>query len=295
MVKKGKSSGKRFKISQAQEYMILAVFGAAVFLGSAIAVVLHSINKISFSASVIAAQDQSIVSFSDTIKNIGICNKPSGKVYSDDELKKCTPNNINATSVPNTLRANILENIASNAALASVPNKSNSACVNPNTNKNYTYKELENNYENAESEEAKIAAVGLIKSCSSLRIIPDALPAYKNEEALLASVDKVFRDSGTEPEALSPTDETNGAPFGINLFTISVSLSFESDTSVIHKLLNNLELSIRNFNIARATIEWESNNTIALKANANAYFMLPSSLTITDRAIKPGGAKTNEN
>ncbi len=286
---KEKASGKRLKISKAQEYMVLAVLGAAIFLGAAIAVVLHSINKISFSASVIAAQDQSIVSFSDAIKNIGICTKPSGQVYSDDELKKCTPNNVTVSSVPNTLRSNILENLASNEALASVPNTSNSSCVNPATNKNYTYKELEENYNQAESEDAKVAAVGLIKSCSSLRVIPDALPAYQNEEALLASVDQVFRDSGTEPESLSPTDEIDGAPFGINLYTISVSLSLESGTDAIHRLLNNLELSIRDFNVHRAVFEWQSNDSVILKATANAYYMAPSSLTVSDKAIKPGG------
>ena len=292
MVKGTDKPGKRAKISQAQQYMIFAVFGAAVFLGSAIAVVTNSISKISFSANIIAAQDQSIVSFSDTIKNIGICPSPSGEVYSDEELKKCTPNSVTVASVPSTLRSNILENIASNAALASVPNENNDSCINPSTNKNYTYKELEDRYQKATddgSEEETVAAVNLIKSCSSLRVIPDALPAFKNEEALLASVDKVFRDSGTEPEALSPTDETVIATFGVNLYAMAVSLSIESDTSTVHKLLNNIEHSIRNFNIGRATIEWSGNNAIDFKGTATAYYMTPSALTVTDKNIRPGG------
>ena len=286
---KEKKTGKRLKISQAQEYMILAVFGAAIFLGSAIAVVLHSINKISFSANVIAAQEQSIVSFSDTIKNIGICKKPSGQVYSDKELQECVPNNVSLSSVPSTLRSRILEDIASNKNLASVPNTSDSNCIDPATGKNYTYKKLEDKYNGAETSEEVTAAVNLIKSCSALRVIPDALPAFKNEEALLASVDQVFRDSGTEPEALNPTDEINGAPWGINLYTIPVSLTIESDTGIIHRLLNNLELSIRNFNMASAVIEWQSNNSIALTATANAYYMSPSALTVTEKVIKSGG------
>ena len=291
MAKQKSDEGKRAKIGKAQQLMILSVFGSAIFLGTAIAVVINSINKISFSASVIMAQDQSITNLSDAIKNIGICKKPSGQVYNDQELRNCNPDSIDVSDVPGTLRANILEDIASNKALASVPNKSNEACTNPATEKNYTYKELEEKYNEAETEEQKVAAVGLIKSCSSLRIIPDALPAYENEEALLASVDQVFRDSGTEPESLSPTEEIDGAPFGINLFTISVSLSMENEAGVIHKLLNNLEHSIRNFNIARATIEWQSNNSIALKANANAYYMQPSIIEVSDKAIRPGAKK----
>ena len=288
MMKKAET-GKRAKISKAQEYMAAAVFGAAIFLGAAIAVVINSINKISFSANVIGIQDQSIATFSDTIKNIGICQKPSGKVYTDDELKKCSPNSISTTNVPGTLRSNILQNMAANTILESVPNKSNSSCINPTTNKNYTYQEMESLYNNAENDEALIAASNLIKSCSALRVIPDALPAYKNEEALLASIDQIFRDSGTEPESLSPSDETDGADFGVNLYTISVRLAIESDTRTVYTLLDNVERSIRNFNIDRATIEWSSNNTIDLQAQATAFYMTPTTLTFSDRVIKPGG------
>lgn len=291
MGKKEEPGSKRAQISQAQQYMIFAVLGASIFLGAAIAVVINSINKISFSANVIVAQDQSIIGFSDAIKNIGICGKPSGQVYSDDELKKCSPNNINVANVPNTLRSNILNNIASNKALASVPNENDAGCINQATGKNYTYQELEENYSNAESEEAIAAAVGLIKTCSSLRVIPDALPAFKNEEALLASVDKIFNISGADLQSLSPTDETDGAPFGANLYTISVHLALEGGTDVVHRLLNNLELSIRNFNVDRATIDWSSNGSIDLKATASAYYMTPSTLMVTDKSISSGGRK----
>lgn len=281
--------GKRAKISQAQQYMILAVFGASIFLGAAIAVVIYSVNKISFSANVIIAQDQSIVSFSDTIKNIGICQKPSGEVYSDSELDKCNPNSISASNVPGTLRANIIENMAASHVLASVPNQSNASCINPETNKNYTYAEMEKIYNDAENDEALIAASNLIKSCSTLRVIPDALPAFKNEEALLASIDRIFRDSGTEPESLSPTDETDWASFGSNLYTISVRLALESNAGTVHSLLNNVERSIRNFNIERATIEWSSNDTINFQARATSYYMLPTTLLTSEKTIKSGG------
>lgn len=291
IAKKEAKGDKRAQISKAQQYMVFAVLGASVFLGAAIAVVTNSINKISFSAGVIVAQDQSITSFSDAIKNIGICQKPSGQVYSDSELQKCSPNNVNVVNVPNTLRSNILNNIASNKALASVPNENDSSCINPATNKNYTYQELETAYSNAESEEDVATAIGLIKSCSSLRVIPDALPAFKNEEALLASVDKIFNLSGATLQSLSPTDETDGAPFGANLYTISVHLALEGGTDVVHRLLNNLERSIRNFNIDRATIDWSSNGALDLKATASAYYMTPSTLMVTDKSISAGGRK----
>ncbi len=283
------SLGKRAKISQAQQYMILAVLGASIFLGAAVAVVVKSVTKISFNSNVIVAQDQSIVSFSDTIKNIGICTKPSGSVYTDEELKKCSPNSIRATSVPNTLRSNILEVLASSTALESVANQGSSACLNSATGKNYTYKELEEKYAAAETEKDLATASNLIKSCSALRVIPDALPAYENEEALLASVDKIFRITGTEPESLSPTGETDVSGFGNSLYTISVRLAIEAGAGTVNSLLQNVERSIRNFNVERATIKWSSNDAVNFQANATAFFMLPTDLDVTTKVIKIGG------
>ena len=106
--------GKRAKISQAQQYMILSVLGASIFLGAAVAVIVKSVTKISFNSNVIVA----------------ICTKPSGSVYTDEELKKCSPNSIRSTSVPNTLRSNILEVLASSTALESVANQGSSVCLN---------------------------------------------------------------------------------------------------------------------------------------------------------------------
>ena len=290
MVKgKEKSLEKRAKIGQAQKYMFLAVLGASVVLGAAIAVVIKSVNKISFNSNVISAEDQAIVAFSDAIKNIGICTKPSGKVYTDEELKKCSPDSVSATSVPGTLRSNILESLAASTALESVANQGNSNCLNPSTGKNYTYKEMQEKYQDAKTDTELNEASALIKSCSALRVIPDALPAYENEEALLASVDKIFRISDTEPESLSPTDETDVATFGSNLYTISVRLSIESGAGTVNRILENVERSIRNFNIERATINWSTNDSIDFQGRATAYFMLPTSLDITTKSIKAGG------
>ena len=284
--------GKRAKITQAQQYMILAVFGATLFLGAAMAVVAKSITKIGFSASVIAAEEQSIAGFSNTIKNIGICPKPKGEVYTDEELKNCKPDTINVSSIPGTLRSEILKTIASNEALESVPNQANANCVNPETGKNYTYSELEKKYDDAgENEEELIAAGNLIRTCSALRIIPDALPSFKNEEALLASVDQIFRDSGATPESLRPTDESTIADFGTNLNSVSVRLAIETNTRNLHVFLRNVEHSIRNFNIDRATISWGSNNSVEFSAFGTAYYMEPSVISITSKTLKAGGKK----
>lgn len=277
---------KRLKISEAQQYIILAVLGASIFLGVAIALVAHFVKQISFNAKVIGGQDQSIVSYSNAIKNIGICQKPSGDVYSSEELQKCDPNSVSLSSVPGTLRSNILTDLAANPALNSVPKDSDSVCINPNTNKNYTYKELADLYNQASDSVATAEASQLIRSCSALRIIPDALPAYKNEEALLASLNKLFIISNWEPESLSPSGTTSAAELGTNLNAISVNLSVETDSATTMRVLDNIERSIREFNIERAKIEWSGESTITLRANATAYYMTPTELVESKKVFR---------
>lgn len=281
--------GKRAKISEAQQHMLLAVLGASVFLGVAISLISHFVNKISFNAKVIMTEDESIVAYSDTISQIGICTAPKGSVYTIDELKKCNPNTTSVASVPGTLRANIVEGLASNSALNSVPKESSTGCVNPDTKKNYTYKELSDMYNNAVTNEEIMSASGLLRRCSALRVIPDALPAFKNEEALLSSLNKIFIISNWEPEQLAPSGGSSASALGTNLNEISVSLMIEADTATTTGVLNNIERSIRNFNMRRASIEWSGENSLTLNAQANAYYMTPITITESSTTIKAGG------
>ena len=277
---------KRLKISEAQQYMLLAVLGAAVVLGVAVSLTVHFIKQISFNAKVISAEDESIVLYSNIIKSTGICKSPKGNVYSDQELKDCDPDSIELSQIPGTLRANVLEGLAKNEALGSVPKESNSACINPESGKNYTYKDLNKIYKDASGSAELDAASQLIKSCSALRIIPDALPAFKNEEALLASLNKLFIDAGWQPQSLSPSGTSSASELSDGLNAISVRLSVEADTNTTMRVLNNVERSIREFNIERATIEWSGNNTLSLTAQATAYYADPASITETTVTLK---------
>ena len=122
-------------------------------------------------------------------------------------------------------------------------------------------------------------------------MIPDALPAYKNEEALLASLNQLFLVSGWEPEALSPSGNTATSTFGANLNAISVNLSIEANSATTMNVLNNIERSIREFDIERATIEWGGNNNLVFRGQATAYYMNPSTITETIKTITAEGGK----
>ena len=280
---------KRVKITQAQEYMILAVLVAALILGAAIALVINFTKKIAFNAQVIAAEEASVADYSEVIESIGICTKPKGDIYTEEELKKCDPDSIDVDQVPGTLRANILTNLAANQALNSVPKEADSNCINPETGKNYTYAELNKIYDEA-SGDSLASAANLIKTCSALRVIPDALPAYKNEEALLSSLNKIFIVSGWEPESLSPSGDSSTTS-GSTLHTLSVSLAIEANSETVMTVLNNIERSIREFNFESASIEWSKNNTLNLTARASAYYTETSTLKETIKTIKAEGTK----
>ncbi len=278
--------GKRAKISEAQQYMLLSVLGASVVLGVAASLIVHFVQQISFNMKVISAEDSSIATYSEVIKSTGVCESPKGSVYTDEELKKCIPDSIDVSKIPGTLRANILENLAASEALNSVPKEATSNCINPDTGKNYTYKELNQMYSRASGSAELTAVSQLIKSCSALRIIPDALPAFKNEEALLASLNKLFNDSNWQPESLSPSGSSAASGTIPGLNTISVDLSVEANTGTTMTVLNNIERSIREFNIERATIEWGGDNMLNLHAQATAYYMDESTITETEQTIK---------
>lgn len=278
--------GKRAKISEAQQYMLISVLGAAIVLGTAISLTINFIQRISFNAEVIAAEEKSIASYSDVIKAIGICKSPVGNVYTDEELKKCDPDSIDVSAIPGTLRSNILEGLASNKALNSVPKEATSSCINPETGKNYTFEELNRIYDSANGGTELRDASQLIKSCSALRVIPDALPAFKNEEALLASLNKIFIDSGWQPESLSGQNNSTSADnLAKGLYAIPINLLVEADTGTTMNVLNNIERSIREFNIERATIEWVGDNALSLSAQATAYYMNGSSISETKETI----------
>ncbi len=284
--------GKRAKISKAQQYTLLAVLGASLVLGAAISLTSHFIQMISFNTEIIKVQEESIANYSKVIQSTGTCTKPSGSIYSDSELDKCDPNAIEVTQVPDTLRYNIIEKLAANEALNSVPRESNSDCINPETGKSFTYKQLNDLYKKASGSAELQEASQRFKSCSALRVIPDSLPSFKNEEALLASLNKIFLDSGWEPESISPSggpsnSSTAVIPAGVN--PLSVNLSIETNTGTTMNILNNIERSIREFDINTASIEWGGDDTLILRAEATAYYTDESTITETNKTITPEG------
>ena len=130
------------------------------------------------------------------------------------------------------------------------------------------------------------------RQCSALRVIPDALPAVFNDVALMASLNKIFLESGVEPESLSPADSGQSVAGTSGTGTIGVNLRVEDEAEKALGLLGNIERSIRAFDVQRITIEWKSGTQISLRGTANAFYMNPRTIETKKLTIRPGSATT---
>ncbi len=288
------SLSKNLKISQAQQVLLLSVLISSLILGVGIALSLNFLSHISFNAKVIGEKDQAINSYSTAISKIGVCKKPKGETYTSDELKNCNPSTIDVNSIPGTLRYNIVNGLAVNPALNSVSKSEvDIKCVNPESLKNYTIKELNDKYIYATTIEERESATNLLKVCSALRTIPDALPAYKNQEALLSSINKIFNLAGWLPDGLSP--EGDGAVSeGSDLSGYSVSFSIDADLIMVQDVLSKIERSIRNIDAYAASISYSDDEALKIDVSAQAYYVNKTELSEETKVIKPSEGKGNK-
>ncbi|MBQ8992477.1 hypothetical protein IJ103_02245 [Candidatus Saccharibacteria bacterium] len=280
----GPAIEKRVAISKSQKQILFTIGGTAVFVGVCIVLISYFLRLIGFNSKVIDAKDSAISNYSTTIKNVGVCKVSGTGVITDEELKKCTPNAYSSDSLAGTLRYNVMVQTASNKDLESVARELQSSCYDENKQK-IDFKSL---YDKAEeeaekdpsksAEDLKAQYLNMMKSCSALRAIPDALPAQKNTEALLASLNRLFDIAGWVPSGLSPDSSSSKSPYD-GVLALPVSLSIEANSVETLKVLSTIENSIRTFDITSATIEWSGDDVLKLSSLARAYYTTEESLT----------------
>lgn len=204
MAEEKPAQGKRLKISKAQQYTMLEVLVASLILGTCLVLAVFLVKYIIFNTTIISEKGAAIEAYDETILNIGIC-KDTDKngSLSNKEIENCDPNELSLNDIPNTLRSNVIEKMAQNEDLESVARQREADCYDADGQK-IDFFEL---YEESTNETEKQRYLQLTKVCSALRVIPDALPAQKNTEALMASLNQIFILSNWEPETLSPRDD----------------------------------------------------------------------------------------
>ncbi|MBQ9029641.1 hypothetical protein IJ114_02650 [Candidatus Saccharibacteria bacterium] len=294
----GPAVEKRAAISKSQKQILLTIGGTAVFVGVCVVLISYFMRLLGFNARVIEAKDASIANYSTTIKNVGVCKTSGSGVITDEELKKCTPNTYLSDTLNGTLRYNVMVQTADNKDLESVARNLQTSCYSSDGQK-INFKEL---YDKAEeeaksnpsvsAEDLKARYLDMMKNCSALRAVPDALPAQKNTEALLASLNRLFDVAGWSPSGLSPDNSTSKSPYD-GVMAIPVSLSVEANSAQTLNVLSTIEKSIRTFDITSATIEWSANDVLKLSSLARAYYTNEESLTKKTVTVYADTSKKN--
>jgi hypothetical protein len=273
--------GKRIRINKIQQQMMLAALGTSLVLGVSQVLSVYFIKYINFNMQVIDEKDKSINAYYTTIKNVGICKtKNKDGKFSDKDLKECNPEAINAADMPGTLRNNVLIGMSEkNNDLESVSrSKTQNSCYASDGKRIdfvAKYTEASSISDPEEREKARDNAFYMLRMCSSLRVIPDSLPASKNDVALLSSLNYIFSVSGKQqPESLAPGGMAASPVPGLE--AMSVSVTNKGDAKAITSLLQNIERSIRTFDFQSATISWneseDNSQTLELTAQALAYY-----------------------
>lgn len=276
----GPAVSKRVKISKTQQQTLLIVLVAAVVLGVCGVMVVYFGKYIGFNSKVIEAKDQAISDYEKTITNIGLCRDTNkdGK-FSDEEIRKCNPDTLDSSTMPGSLRYNVMMNMANNTDLESVARESQKDCFDVNGDKI----DWQKKFDETENDEEKARYMSMLKMCSALRVIPDALPAQANEEALMSSLNQIFNISAWDPEALSPSGNVVSGTEGLS--TIPVSLSVEADANKTMTVLNNIERSIRTFDLQTATVSWSGQNYLALQSQGVAYYTEDADVVESNKTV----------
>ena len=277
--------GKRIKISKIKQQMMLAVLGASLIFGVSVVFCIFFVKYIIFNTTVINEKDKAISNYYVAIKNAGVCQPKdkSGK-FSDKDLEQCDPNDIDVTSIPDTLRYNVLIGMTENNNLESVARESQQVCYDSEGKKRDFSKE----YLNAKTDSERTEKMNMLKMCSSLRVIPDALPAQKNDPALLGSMNQIFLLTGFQPESLAPSVTAEASPIS-GIEVIPVSVSVENTTLATTLLLQNMEKSIRSFSFQSATITWEGEAQgqprLKLQGSAFAFYTNQINASETSKTV----------
>ncbi len=282
------AESKRAKISKAQRLTLLEVLIASLILGSCLVVINNLFQYIGFNMKVIEAKNTAINQYDQTIRSAGVCNDSDNNGRLNDvEIENCKPNELALSAVKNSLRYSIYETMSENANLESVARKrnENGICFTSEGK----VRDFVIEYDRAKTLAEREQALQGMRLCSALRVIPDALPAQKNTEALMASLNQLFLVAGITPDSMMPMDDriTSKIP-GVEVIPVSFRMSGTGPEVIT--LLDTIEDSIREFDIVSATIEW-TNDGLTLRSTAYAYYLGSISEVETGMKITPAHKK----
>lgn len=288
--------GKKYlNISKMQQQNLLIVLITSLVVGVLIALGIYFVQSIRFNNVVISRMDESIVAYSSTIKNVGVCKAPKGATYTEEELKNCTPGTLDSSTLTGSLRYNAVVNMANNSSLESVARTSDEKCRDSNGNKI----DFQSLFTQSTDTATSAYYWQMLTTCSSLRVIPDALPGSADNLAVASSMNYLFYLSGWEFESLSAPDKPSCGASGDDesgstssassdeLCAMEVSFSFEGAPTITMTALENIEKSIRTFDFTNATVEWkDGSGDLEFTGQAKAYYAQGAGVTESTKTVK---------
>jgi hypothetical protein len=248
---------KRALIDKASQTMLVVVGMSAAVLGACVVGAVFFIKWIFFNGEVIVAKDEVLASYEKSLENL------------------------------KSLRGSVLT-LADNEDLESVARSQEDQC----RGLDGKLIDFVGMIEETNNEDYRASLMERARECWALRVIPDALPAVNNPEALLASLNKIFLIVGPEPESIAPGSGSGGGTAVSGVGVIPVNLSIEGNATEAKEILSAVERSIRAFDVQTATIAWRGvgeSEMISMKGSANAYYSSEFVVEKRTKTIRAGG------
>lgn len=262
----GASVLKRMKITRAQKIMFAFVCGASVVFGVTLVLTIFLVRTIAFNAKV------------DGEKQLVI-----------DALKKDQQNLTGlAASIDNISENQYLEAVARERKYENVD-------CSDYYNKSISF---------SDGEEISAEDLDRINTCSSLRVIAEAMPTVSTNVssqdiaiATYGQLEKILdvanvRGNSKDDDGIMSVDESGTSDFtgtastGVTVQpvgTLEASVNLEDGSTQIYSFMETIDRTIRNFDLQSATLELGDQMTF--KGSYNTYYTNPVTLQVKKRTI----------
>ena len=286
---KSKSSTKRVKIDKAQRNMFIAVCLASIIVGVTIVASIWFVRKIRFNNKFAKQQEYVIDDLKKSQANLDALAVSVEELTSNEALEVVAQSK-ESKSQNQKLRELCASLLDEEKADAKDSSSSNSSSKSNNSNSSSS----------EEDEEDANNSYELAKTCSALRVIPDALPSGKNEVATLGSLDFLISDlvnvealSGDNGSRYSSYSKKSTRSVTKSVNSINANVSMSDSAARINAALNGIENSIRNYDIRSAKLSWtddtRSGDSIDFSATFSAYYSNEVNAEVKTRVICADG------
>lgn len=127
------------------------------------------------------------------------------------------------------------------------------------------------------------------QSCSALRTLTDALPLKRNEERTLAEVNRLISAAGgVSMDKLNINRDDKVDSKVANARSMVIDVAFSGGIAQIKRALQNLEKSIRQFDVKDTNLSVQNDGRVRVEAKLVAYYTTEAAADIQENTMKPG-------